>query len=208
MMVAGLIAGILRIFTGARARGAAEAWAGGGPRVFFANHTSNLDFVALWSVLPPDLRSRTRPVAARDYWTGGPVRRWLAERVFRAVLIERRQVTRANNPLEQMLPVLEAGECLILFPEGGRFEGGEPAPFKSGLFHLAERCPEARLVPVYIENLNRVLPKGEVLAVPVLCSVNFGESMRPGEGETREAFLERARGAVRALGPAAEGADR
>ena len=205
-MIASFIAAGLRLFTGARARGAAAAWAGDGPRVFFANHTSNLDFVALWAVLPPELRRRTRPAAARDYWLGGPLRRWLAERVFRAVLIERKQVTRANNPLEQMLPVLEAGECLIIFPEGGRFEGAELAPFKSGLFHLAQRCPAARLVPVYIENLNRVLPKGEVLAVPVLCAVNFGEPLRLEEGETREAFLQRAREAVRALGPKTEDA--
>ena len=205
-MIASSIAAGLRLFTGARARGAAAAWAGDGPRVFFANHTSNLDFVALWAVLPPELRRRTRPAAARDYWLGGPLRRWLAERVFRAVLIERKQVTRANNPLEQMLPVLEAGECLIIFPEGGRFEGAELAPFKSGLFHLAQRCPAARLVPVYIENLNRVLPKGEVLTVPVLCAVNFGEPLRLEEGETREAFLQRAREAVRALGPKTEDA--
>ena len=205
-MIASSIAAGLRLFTGARARGAAAAWAGDGPRVFFANHTSNLDFVALWAVLPPELRRRTRPAAARDYWLGGPLRRWLAERVFRAVLIERKQVTRAYNPLEQMLPVLEAGECLIIFPEGGRFEGAELAPFKSGLFHLAQRCPAARLVPVYIENLNRVLPKGEVLAVPVLCAVNFGEPLRLEEGETREAFLQRAREAVRALGPKTEDA--
>ena len=205
-MIASAIAAGLRLFTGARARGAAAAWAGDGPRVFFANHTSNLDFVALWAVLPSELRRRTRPAAARDYWLGGPLRRWLAERVFRAVLIERKQVTRANNPLEQMLPVLDAGECLIIFPEGGRFEGAELAPFKSGLFHLAQRCPAARLVPVYIENLNRVLPKGEVLAVPVLCAVNFGEPVRLAEGETREAFLQRAREAVRALGPKTEDA--
>lgn len=203
-MIAGLIAFGLRVFTGAKARGAASAWAGGGPRLFFANHTSNLDFVALWAVLPPELRRRTRPVAARDYWLGGPVRRWLAGRVFRAVLIERKQVTRANNPIEQMTPVLTAGECLILFPEGGRFEGAELAPFKSGLFHLAQRCPQTALVPVYIENLNRVLPKGEVLAVPMLCAVTFGEPLSLQEGEGKDAFLERAREAVCALGPQAE----
>lgn len=202
-MIADFIAAGLRLFTGARARGAAAAWVDDGPRVFFSNHTSNLDFVALWAVLPPELRRRTRPAAARDYWLGGPARRWLAERVFRAVLIERKQVTRANNPVAQMLPVLEAGDCLIIFPEGGRFEGAELAPFKSGLFHLAQRCPAARLVPVYIENLNRVLPKGEVLAIPILCAVNFGEPMRLDESETREAFLARARAAVAALGPRA-----
>lgn len=203
-MIAGLIAAGLRGFTGARARGAAAAWEGEGARVFFANHTSNLDFVAVWAVLPPALRRRTRPAAARDYWQGGAVRRWLAGEVFRAVLIERKQVTRANNPIEQMAPVLEGGENLILFPEGGRFEGAELAPFKSGLFHLAQRCPTAALVPVYIENLNRVLPKGEVLAVPMLCAVTFGTPMRVEDGETKEAFLARAREAVRALGPAEE----
>lgn len=171
------------------------------PRVFFANHTSNLDFVLLWSVLPGRVRQRTRAAAARDYWVAGPVRRWLASGVFNVVLIERKQVTRANNPIRDLGAVLAAGDSIIIFPEGGRFPGPDPAPFKSGLFHLAEEHPEADLIPVLIDNLNRVLPKGEMLPIPLICSVTFGAPLLRVPDETRDAFCARAREAVMALRP-------
>ena len=199
-MTASILAWSTCFLTGVRAR-----WLGCAPvaeqRVYFANHTSNLDFVLLWAVLPPELRKTTRPVGARDYWEGGGVREWLARRIFRAVLIERRAVTRGNNPLVPMLDALGGGESLILFPEGTRNPDGEVNPFKSGLFHLAKARPEVALVPVFIENLNRVLPKGEVLPVPMLCSVSFGEPLRLADGEAKADFLTRAREALLALRP-------
>jgi 1-acyl-sn-glycerol-3-phosphate acyltransferase len=199
-MTASLLAWFTCFLTGVRAR-----WRGCAPiaeqRVYFANHTSNLDFVLLWATLPADLRRKTRPVGARDYWEGGGVREWLAARVFRAVLIERRTVTRENNPLVPMLDALAGGESLILFPEGTRNPDGEVNPFKPGLFHIAKARPEVALVPVFIENLNRVLPKGEFLPVPMLCSVTFGEPLRLAEGETKPQFLSRTREALLSLRP-------
>ncbi|MEI7823547.1 MAG: lysophospholipid acyltransferase family protein [Verrucomicrobiota bacterium] len=198
-MTASFLAWVARILTGARAR-----WQGCAPvadqRVYFANHTSNLDFVLLWASLPDDLRRRTRPVAGRDYWKGG-LREWLASRVFRAVLIERRTVTRDSNPLTPMLDTLRGGESLIIFPEGTRNPDGEVNPFRPGLFHIAKALPEIQLVPVFIENLNRVLPKGEILPVPMLCSVTFGEPLRLAQGEMKPDFLTRARDAMLALRP-------
>jgi 1-acyl-sn-glycerol-3-phosphate acyltransferase len=198
-MTASFLAWVARILTGARAR-----WQGCAPvadqRVYFANHTSNLDFVLLWASLPDDLRRRTRPVAGRDYWKGG-LREWLASRVFRAVLIERRTVTRDSNPLTPMLDTLRGGESLIIFPEGTRNPDGEVNPFRPGLFHIAKALPEIQLVPVFIENLNRVLPKGEILPVPMLCSVTFGEPLRLAQGEMKPDFLTRARDTMLALRP-------
>jgi 1-acyl-sn-glycerol-3-phosphate acyltransferase len=198
-MTASFLAWVARILTGARAR-----WQGCAPvadqRVYFANHTSNLDFVLLWASLPDELRRKTRPVAGRDYWKGG-LREWLASRVFRAVLIERRTVTRDSNPLTPMLDTLRGGESLIIFPEGTRNPDGEVNPFRPGLFHIAKALPEIQLVPVFIENLNRVLPKGEILPVPMLCSVTFGEPLRLAQGEMKPDFLTRARDAMLALRP-------
>ena len=199
-MTASCIAWLTRALTGVRAR-----WQGCAPiaeqRVYFANHTSNLDIVLLWAALPGELRRKTRPVGARDYWQVGGVRGWLAGSVFRAVLIERHNVTRENNPLVPMLDALRGGESLIIFPEGTRNPDGEVNPFKPGIFHVAKAQPEIALVPVFIENLNRVLPKGEVLPVPMLCSVTFGEPLRLAEGEAKPQFLTRAREAVLALRP-------
>ncbi|MDQ3314993.1 MAG: 1-acyl-sn-glycerol-3-phosphate acyltransferase [Verrucomicrobiota bacterium] len=200
-MIGHCAASAVRLLTGAKSR-----WIGCEPvdkqRVFFANHTSNLDFVMLWAALPAIVRAKTRPVAAHDYWTKGPVRLLLAGKVFRAVLIERKRVTRSNNPLEPMLSALEEGCSLIIFPEGGRTDG-RPGEFKSGIYHLARARSGLEFVPVFIENLNRVLPKGEVLPIPILCSVRFGAPLSLQEGEEKSAFLERVRLGMLQLAPIA-----
>ncbi|MEM6677745.1 MAG: lysophospholipid acyltransferase family protein, partial [Pseudomonadota bacterium] len=126
-------------------------WAGSAPepeqRVYFANHTSNGDFVLIWSVLPAHLRRQVRPVAAADYWLAGPIRRYVVEAVFRAVLIEQNPEQRSEDPVAQMIEALDAGASLILFPEGRRNPEGL-GPFRTGLFHLAEARPTVALVPV------------------------------------------------------------
>lgn len=200
-MMGPILAGTVRLFTGAQARWLGCAPGTERPCVYFANHVSNLDFVLIWSALPPALRERTRPAAALDYWSAPPWRRSLAEKVFNAILIERNKITRDNHPVNQLAAVLEAGDSIIIFPEGTRnTELGAPMrEFKSGLHHLASRCPEVDLVPVYLENLNRVLPKGEWLPVPMLCSVTFGAPLERLEAEPKPEFLRRARSAVTAL---------
>lgn len=193
-----LLATIAKLITGASAR-----WVGCVPdiqqRVYFANHTSNLDALVIWASLPPPLRALTRPVAARDYWIKGPVRRYLANQIFNAVLIERKKPTAHDNPLADMLAALGDRHSLIIFPEGGRQAGTEMAPFKGGLFHLAKDRPDVEFVPVLIENLNRILPKGEILPVPLLGGVSFGAPIKLESGEGKASFLTRAQTAVKAL---------
>ncbi|MBZ8134404.1 lysophospholipid acyltransferase family protein [Afifella sp. IM 167] len=205
-LAAMLIVLLARLATGVRAE-----WRGTGPerrrRIYFANHVSNGDFVLLWAVLPPAIRQTTRPVAAADYWLSSPVRRFIAERVFRAVLISRSPRPDEPHPVEMMADALAGGASLILFPEGTRNTGeARLLPFKSGIFRLVSKLPEVECVPVWIDNLNRVLPKGEVVPVPLLCTVTFGEPLTLGEGEEKEAFLARARAALMAAAP--DGGDR
>jgi 1-acyl-sn-glycerol-3-phosphate acyltransferase len=174
----------------------------GAQRIYFANHTSNGDFVLVWAVLPPYLRRRTRPVAALDYWLETPLRRFIGRDVFRAVLIDRRPEARTEDPIAVMLAALDTGASLIIFPEGRRNMGEEPLlPFKSGLYNLSAARPDLDLIPTWIENLNHVLPKGHVVPVPLLCTVTFGTPIRAGEGEDRHAFLTRAQAALLALAP-------
>lgn len=202
-------------------------------RIYFANHSSHLDFVVIWSALSPRLRSHARPVAGRDYWERDGLRGYLAREVFRAVLIDRSQIRTAESrsrgtsssvepgnrisasqPLcgpsgdrcasaraavERMAEAMGARDSLILFPEGTRSTNGHIGPFKSGLYHLSRLRPDAELIPVHVENLNRILPKGEMLPVPMLSRVVFGRSVRPAADDKQD-FLNAARDALLNLG--------
>ena len=285
-LVGWLLLGVVRLLTGAQAR-----WYGCPPkaeqRIYFANHQSHADLVMIWAALPEELRSITRPIAARDYWANTPVKRWITTEVFNAVYVERQsaapaapaaapapaavteppaaieapapqpaeppsmepllprvlytdesasapgaepgdraeiqgeldlpsppadvpappaaQVVEAasppppSDPLAPLVEALRSGDSIIIFPEGTRGHTGEPQKFKSGLYALATMFPEVVLVPAWIDNVQRVMPKGEIVPVPILCSVTFGAPIRVEEGEERRPFLDRARAAVIAL---------
>lgn len=203
-MLASLIAFAItsgaRLLTGARA-----LWLGctAQPvqRLYYANHSSHGDFVLLWASLPAELRRSTRPVAGADYWLSGSVRRYLIQRVFNAVLVDRQRASPDSNPLQPMLDALDRGDSLILFPEGTRNLEDGLLPFKSGLYHLARTRPGVELIPVWIANLNRAMPKGRALPLPLLCTLSFGAPLAHLEGEGKAAFLERARNALLALAP-------
>ena len=189
--------GLIRLLTGSQAR-----WYGCPPkaeqRIYFANHQSHADLLMIWAALPKELRHTTRAIAARDYWTKTPFKQWLTSAVFNVIYVSRER-TADEDPLEPLLDALAKGDSIILFPEGTRGHAGEPQAFKAGLYNLALKVPKAVLVPAWINNVQHVLPKGEVVPVPVLCSVTFGAPMQLLPGEERRAFLERARNAVIAL---------
>ncbi len=194
-----LLAFVARLVTGAQGH-----WKGCPPkaeqRIYFANHQSHLDWVLIWAALPRELRSVTRPIAARDYWTATPLKQWITTEVFNAVYVSRTR-TDDQDPLEPLVEALRNGDSLVIFPEGTRSAKGEPQPFKSGLFHLAEQFPEVALVPTWIDNVQRVMPKGEVVPVPILCTVTFGTPVQLQPGEDKRGFLARARDAVLAARP-------
>ena len=199
--VAGALCAFARVLTGARA-----IWKGGPPkatqRIYYGNHSSHGDFVLIWAALPEDLRVRTRPVAGADYWNATRLRRWLIHDVLRGVVIERTRTADGPDPIEAMIGALEHDDSLILFPEGTRnTTDARLLPFKSGIYRLVSARSDIECVPVWIENLNRVMPKGEFLPIPLLCTLTFGAPLTLMAGEDRDAFLERARDALLALAP-------
>ena len=165
-------------------------------RVYFANHTSHLDSIVIWSVLPERIREKTRLVAALDYWEAGPIRRFLSERVFHAILIDRKHVSIRHNPVYQLLREMDESYSIVIFPEGGRGNGETIQNFKSGIYYLAKKKPEIELIPVYLDNMNRILPRGMVLPVPMLSRVVFGPPIWIEKNEPKEVFLHRCREAV------------
>jgi 1-acyl-sn-glycerol-3-phosphate acyltransferase len=194
-----LLAFVARLITGAQGH-----WKGCPPkaeqRIYFANHQSHFDWVLIWAALPRELRASTRPIAARDYWTATPLKHWITREVFHAVYVSR-QRTDDEDPLQPLADALTHGDSLAIFPEGTRSNKGDPQPFKSGLYHLAQQFPQVQLIPAWINNVQRVMPKGEVVPVPILCTVTFGAPLQRVDAEDRGAFLERARSAVMALRP-------
>lgn len=201
-LVALILCQFAKLVTGARA-----IWRGSAPeprlRVYFANHRSHGDFVLIWAALPPALRRVTRPVAGADYWLEGKLKIWLINKVFRAVLVDRRPSRNGPNPVEQMAEALTQGDSLIIFPEGTRNQVEDLQAFKSGIYHLAQSVPEVEFVPVWIENLGRVMPKGALVPVPLLCTLTFGSALSLKQDESKTDFLQRARNALLELAPPA-----
>lgn len=192
-----ILVGLAKLFSGATLR-----WVDCQPdtcqRVYFANHTSHLDALVLWASLPRQIRALTRPVAAKDYWYRGPVRRYISG-LFNALLIDREEIKVHNSPIDMMIREMGAEYSLIIFPEGSRNTDPEMKPFKSGLYYLSKKRPELELVPVYLNNMNRIMPKGEFLPIPLLSSITIGPPIWLDPGESKNEFLERARKAVQRL---------
>jgi 1-acyl-sn-glycerol-3-phosphate acyltransferase len=200
-MIAFVLAWIARVISGATVKWTAPL----DPhrqRVYFANHASHLDFILIWSALPPLMRERTRPVAGSDYWGKGAIRRYVSKIVFNAILIERSSAGSASHARESIDAIangMGGTHSIIVFPEGTRSLTGEVLPFKSGMYHLCGLKPGLELVPIYLANMNRILPKGEVLPVPLIGRLVVGAPMCLDPGEDKSAFLARTREALLAL---------
>lgn len=184
---------VVRLITGMRTTRNEEQPHPAHPHIYYSNHSSNLDFLLIWSSLPKATRLTTRPIAAADYWGSNALRSHLAKRVFQALLIERKRVTRCSSPLGPMKEILQKGESLIIFPEGTRDAGTQVSLFKSGLYHLAKQVPETQFIPVWLENAFRILPKGEILPLPLLSTVTFGQPTQITNTEDKATFLTRMR---------------
>lgn len=224
-VVSSVLVSICRFLTGIRAKQTSPI-AKDTPCIYYANHSSHLDGLVIWSCLAPDIRPYVHPVAAEDYWNKNRLRRYLSRRIFRAILIPRHaakmNIAEESNQCEKILEqstgetasstsnkvnalaimqdILDQGESLIIFPEGTRGNGESIQDFKAGLWHLSRKNPNVQLVPIYLENLNRVLPKGSRLVVPVICSAIFGAPIvAPHENESKQEFLIRAKSALEEL---------
>ncbi|MGJ8724906.1 MAG: lysophospholipid acyltransferase family protein [Roseibacillus sp.] len=187
------LAPILRALTGVRLNNLNPTTDSHAPRIYYGNHSSHLDFLLVWAALPREIRERSRPVGAADYWNKTPLRRFLAHKVFRALLVDRGCFCRQENPLDAMSQALDEGDSLIIFPEGTRDAGDTLQDFKSGIYHLARRRPEVELVPVWLEGAFRILPKGEFLPLPLLATTTFGPSLKLTPSESKAPFLNRCR---------------
>jgi 1-acyl-sn-glycerol-3-phosphate acyltransferase len=171
-----ILVGIAKLLTGASGE-----WVGCKPekkqRVYFANHTSNLDTIVIWSALPPFLRKITRPVAAKDYWSKPGIRQHIATKELNVVFVERNKEDRTEDPLNPLREALKEGSSLIIFPEGKRNSEAIPNEFKAGIYYLKKEFPEVEFVPVYLKNVAKTFPRGAPLPLPIICTAFFGKPL-------------------------------
>lgn len=172
-----------------------------GPAIVVANHNSHLDTLVLMTLFPLRLLARLRPVAALDYFLREPWLAWFALHIIGIVPLSRSGRAGGPDPLEGCVAALAGGDILILFPEGTRGRPERRSDFKTGVAHLARRCPETPVVPVFLHGLGKALPKGAILPVPFFCDVFIGEPMA-WQGD-KQAFMAELDGRMEVL--AAEG---
>ena len=163
----------MALFIGLRVRGR-EHLAKTEPFVLIANHSSHLDTISLLSLFPLSRLRHIRPVAAADYFERNAFVSLFTKTFFNILPIARKGITSENNPLRSMRGALEAGDSLIVFPEGTRGSGEQLGSFRSGVAHLIDQMPGLPIVPAYLVNMGRSLPKGEFIPVPFFCEIRIG----------------------------------
>ena len=174
----------MALFIGLRVRGR-QHLSGREPFILIANHSSHLDTISLLSLFPLGRLRRIRPVAAADYFERNKFVSLFTKTLFNILPIARKNITAENNPLRRMVAAIEAGDSLIIFPEGTRGSGKRVGEFKSGVAHLIGKLPGVAVVPAYLVNMGRSLPKGEFIPVPFFCEIRIGPP-RVVEGNRQE----------------------
>lgn len=150
-----------------------------GPAVLAANHNSHLDTMVLMSLYPLRLLHKVRPVAAADYFLSNRLLGWFSLNVIGIIPLSRKGFQR--DPFAEARQALDAGDILIIFPEGSRGQPEVMGSMKKGLFHLLRERDDTLVTPVLMHGLGKALPRGEALLVPFNCDVVVGQPLRAGD---------------------------
>lgn len=142
--------------------------------IIVSNHNSHIDTMALMAALNYSQLHITHPVAAGDYFGSSALKSKVTKLFTNALLIPRKPVNGAQNPIRMMTDCLNKGDSLILFPEGSRGEPEKMQEFKKGIGLLLKMNNKVPYIPVFMKGMGRILPKGERLLVPFDSYVHIG----------------------------------
>jgi 1-acyl-sn-glycerol-3-phosphate acyltransferase len=171
-----------------------------GPRpaggfLFFANHQSMLDIVALFVAL----RDTPFAFAAKRELYKVPFIGWYL-RLAGFIEVDRNNRERAMASYQKAAVLLQDGLVICIYPEGTRSLDGSILPFKKGPFVLALES-QVPIVPVAVEGAQHAIRKHSLRLYGATIRVRVGEPI-PTKGLTaadRDALLVRTRKAVLAL---------
>jgi long-chain acyl-CoA synthetase len=180
------------------------------PVIFASNHQSHFDGPSILMALPYRLRRRVAIAASREFFAGhfhperfslrqrftSGLSFFLASLFFNIFPLPQREAG-AMEALRYAGRLISEGWCVLIFPEGDRTDAGEIHPFQPGVGMMASRLG-ARVVPVRLEGLDRVLHKSWRMAKPGRARVTFGAPLIL-DGDDYASLARRVEAAVRAL---------
>jgi len=147
--------------------------------ILIANHNSHMDTMAIMSSMPSRYIHLVHPVAAEDFFGGSRFKEILMRYMVNATLIPRKRANTEEDidPIEVMSNLLRKGRSIIIYPEGSRGAPGIMTDFKKGVGYLVKQNPTVDVIPVYLDGLHKILPKGKNLILPYNCRIIFGDSI-------------------------------
>ena len=129
------------------------------------NHNSNLDALAIMSLMPLRLLAAAPPGRGDGLFLQARLHGLVRHQHHRHHPGEAGQRAEGRQPARAE-EALERGEILVLFPEGTRGEPETFKQFKKGIGHLARARVKVPVLPVFMYGLGKALPKGSALLVP------------------------------------------
>lgn len=159
-----------------------------GPAIIVANHNSHLDTLVLINLFNLPYLHKIHPVAAADYFLRNKFLAWFSTKIIGIIPIARGKASREYDPLKGCCDALDAGNIIIIFPEGTRGEPEKIESFKKGVAYLVERRPHIPVIPVFMHGLGKVLPKGDFIPVPFFCDIFVGNPIY--FGNDKKNFME------------------
>ena len=142
-----------------------------GGAIVIANHSSHFDTPVALRTLPSRISNRILVAAAADkFYAARRKNTWWYSLFMNTFPVHRGGGTKQ---LDYPLSLLKRGWSILIYPEGGRSKSGQVQKFKHGVTIMA-MAAKVPVIPVYVEGLRNVMPKGQPTPQPAAVSARIG----------------------------------